>query len=80
MSYKAALNKNLVILGSDKKFKTADGVIQNVIGITKSLCVEIQGTFAFMSFVVIDHKDHDILLGLDWFNQTGAGFYPGKWN
>ena len=27
--------------------------------------------------MVIDHKDNDILLGLDWFAQTGAGIYPG---
>ena len=23
----------------------------------------------------MDHEDHDILLGLDWFEITGAGLY-----
>ena len=78
MSHKAAIKHNLVILKSDKLFKTADGVVRSVIGKTKNLKVNVQGSHAFISFIVIEHNDHDVLLGLDWFNQTGAGFYPGN--
>ena len=28
-----------------------------------------------MQLVVIDH-DHEILLGSDWFKETGGGFFP----
>ena len=78
LSHRAALKHNINIIKSGKMFKTADGVIQSVIGTTRLLKVDIQGSYAEMAFIVIDHKDHDILLGLDWFDQTGVGFYPGK--
>ncbi|CAF1072150.1 unnamed protein product [Brachionus calyciflorus] len=31
-----------------------------------------------MEFLVFDHDDHDILLGLDWFYKTGCGIYRSQ--
>ena len=31
-----------------------------------------------LSFVLLEHDDHDTLLGLDWFAQSHVGFYPNK--
>ena len=78
MSHKTALKFGIRVINSDKLFKTADGTIQKVGGNTLPLIVEVQGIEATIGFIVIDHSDHDILLGLDWFDQTGAGFYPAS--
>jgi hypothetical protein len=40
--------------------------------------VEINGHTCNMEFLIIDHEDHDVLLGLDWFNLTGAAIYPAE--
>ena len=29
-----------------------------------------------LKLLVIDHEDHEVLLGLDWFRETGAGLFP----
>ena len=31
-----------------------------------------------MSFVIMDHDDHEALLGLDWFGLTGAMLCPAE--
>ncbi len=40
--------------------------------------MSVQGSIAFLKFVVIDHKDNDILLGLNLFELTDCGIYPGR--
>ena len=73
------VNKNAIhILPSDTKVKTATGEISNVIGKTKPLRVEINGFVSYISFIILDYDDFDGLLGLDWFEATGAEISPGK--
>jgi hypothetical protein len=76
MSHLSAVKNGIKILKSDKMFKTADGVVQSCLGKTKPLTINVQGRLAVLELIVIDHHDHDILLGLDWFGQTEASFQP----
>jgi hypothetical protein len=61
---------------SEVKVKLADNATTNVVGKTDELLVEINGHTCYISFLVLEHDDHDALLGLDWFSATGAGLYP----
>ncbi len=47
-----------------------------IAGVTDPLVVEIKGHTCNVEMMAIDHEDHDVLLGLDWFEITGAGLYP----
>ena len=78
MSHQTAAKYGFKILGSNKKIKTANNMISRVIGKTEVLDLEINKSVASLSFVIIEHEDHDILLGLDWFAQTNVGFYPNE--
>jgi len=61
---------------SDLKVKTASGEVLEIAGITDPLIIEIRGHTCTLELMAIDHEDHDVLLGLDWFEITGAGLYP----
>ena len=78
MSFKTALRHQITILPSPLRYRGPDGLEQAVTGKTKKLTVNIQGSCVEITFIIIDHSDHDILLGLDWFQATDVGFYPGK--
>jgi hypothetical protein len=78
MSYKTAMRYQITVDYSPLMFKGPDGVKQPVAGVTKTLSINVQGSLVEIQFVVIHHSDHDILLGLDWFQKTDCGFYPGK--
>jgi hypothetical protein len=60
MSYKAAIRHKVLIVPSELRYKTADGVVHNMAGCTKELTVSVQGSVASLKFVVIDHKDNAI--------------------
>ena len=66
------------ILPSDTRIKTADNSVSTVLGVTEKMEVDINGHTCNMEFLIIDHEDHDVLLGLDWFNLTGAAIYPAE--
>jgi hypothetical protein len=38
--------------------------------------IDIHGHRCSISFIVLDHDDHEQLLGLDWFRLTGASLHP----
>ena len=63
MSYDTVIKHNFNILQSDCKIKTADNSVSTVIGKTEPLELKVHNTYAVLSFMVIDHKDNDILLG-----------------
>jgi hypothetical protein len=63
MSFNAVVRLGITITPSEHRFKTADGVIQQVTGETKELIIQVQGSNAKIKFMVIDHADYDILLG-----------------
>ena len=78
MGCKTTLRHNIRILPSPLKYKGPDGIEKPVIGETKKLTVNVQGSSVEISFIIIDHSDHDILLGLDWFSATDEGFIRVK--
>ena len=65
-------------LSSDARIKIADNSVINVIGVTEELSVNIEGHTCNMSMLLMNHEDHDILLGQDWFKITGAGLFPAE--
>ena len=78
MSFKTATRHQITILPYPLQYRGPDGLEQAVTGKKKKLSVNIQGSTVDITFIIIDHSDHDILLGLDWFQATVVGFYPGK--
>lgn len=78
MSLQTAQQYNFEILPSDIKIKSANNAITDVVGITKPLLIDIHGHATTVSFVILHHDDHEILLGLDWFMQTGASVHPSS--
>jgi len=76
LSARVAQENGIEINASDVKVKLADNATTKVIGKTNDLLVDINGHTCFISFLVMEHDDHDALLGLDWFGATGAGLYP----
>ncbi|CAF1094478.1 unnamed protein product [Brachionus calyciflorus] len=75
MNHMTAIRNEIEILRSDLKISTANGRVSHISGITKPLEVNIGGNKCFMQFLVFDH---DVLLGLDWFNKTECGFFPSQ--
>ena len=67
---------NIVINSSDVQIKTATNEITTVIGETNELIVDVEGHTCKLSFLILDMNDHEVLLGLNWFNKTGAGVFP----
>ena len=43
---------------------------------TENLTVEVHGHSCTLSFAILEHDDHEALLGLDWFRFTGASVRP----
>ncbi len=40
--------------------------------------VVVHGVSCIITFIVIEHKQFDILLGIEWLARTDAGIYPGR--
>ncbi|CAF0938986.1 unnamed protein product [Brachionus calyciflorus] len=78
MNHMTAIKNKIEILRSNLKIRTANGEISHISGITKPLEVNISGYKGLIEFLVFDHEDHDVLLGLDWFNKTGYGIFPSQ--
>ncbi|RNA41032.1 hypothetical protein BpHYR1_051437 [Brachionus plicatilis] len=57
-----------VILADDRKV--------DVCGKTEALEVNIGGTICELPMLILKHKEYNILLGIDYFNLTGAGIFP----
>ncbi len=38
--------------------------------------IDIKGHICQVTFIVLHHDDHEILLGLDWLKLTGASLHP----
>jgi hypothetical protein len=76
MSEKIAKKHNFKINNSDAKVRVADDRIIDVVEETDKLMIDIKGHSCKLSFVVLNHNENDILLGIDYFNETGLGIYP----
>ena len=78
ISARVARLNNFKILASDTKVKVATNEIENVVGITEPMVIDVQGHSCILELYVINHEDHDVLLGLNWFMATGAQFCPSE--
>jgi len=76
MSSKMVTKHKLTIIPSDIQVRVANNYVSKIIGVTENVSVEVQGHVCKLSFIIMDHEDHDALLGLDWFNETGACLCP----
>jgi hypothetical protein len=76
MSESTAHHYKVPIHPSDIQIKSANNAFTSVVGVTDSLFIDIQGHSCQVTFIVLHYDDHEILLGLDWFNLTGASFHP----
>ena len=71
-------SKFLEIFASKSEVRLADDRVIKIVGKTKPLTIDIKGHKCELTFSVLDHKEYDILLGLDFFMMTDAGIYPKK--
>jgi hypothetical protein len=72
MSVTAARKHGFKILKSKLRIKEVLGKTTPVVGVTEELLVDVYGHKYKISFMVIEHEDHDALLGLDWLSGTDA--------
>ena len=56
--------------------RTASDEIVKPLGQTKPLNVELAGVNALIQFVIMEHENHPILLGMDWFSDARATIMP----
>jgi hypothetical protein len=76
---KKVLEKNpglTTVRESDIQLKAANNDVSPVLGITDHVEIDIDGHTCKLQLLVTDHEDHEVLLGLDWFRETGAGIFP----
>ena len=78
MSKRTAVTYGITVYESDTQIKTADERVSKAYGVTDNLQIDIEGNITYMKFVVIDHKEHDILAGIDWFILTKASIDPAN--
>jgi len=71
-----ARHYGFTILPSDVRIKSTNNAVTAVIGTTDMVTVDIQGHSCQLTLVVLEHDDHEVLLGLDWFMATGASLHP----
>ena len=78
LSSKIAKRYKFNVIESDVRVKVADGEVVQIVGITEPVTIDVQGHSCTMEMYVMEHDDHDALLGLSWFMATGAGIFPGE--
>ena len=78
MALETALKYGFEIMPSKMQIKVADNSVKNAIGQTKHLQVHLGESLCKISFVIMKHDDHPILLGLDWFSCSGASLNPSE--
>ncbi|CAF1105585.1 unnamed protein product, partial [Brachionus calyciflorus] len=78
MNHMTAIANNFEIFRTNNSIKTATGTVTKASGRTRLLEVDIGGNISMIEFIVFDHEDHDILLGMDWFHKTQSGIFPSQ--
>jgi hypothetical protein len=76
MSESTAHHYKFPIHPSDIQIKSSNNADTSVVGVMDSLLIDIQGHSCKVTLTVLHHDDHEILLGLDWFQLTGASLHP----
>lgn len=78
MSLQTAKEHNFKILPSKIRIKVANNAVDDAIGETESLSVVLGNSICIITFIVMQHDDHPILLGLDWFSCSRASINPSS--
>jgi len=78
LSYEVALKYQIPFSDSNLSVRTVLGDKQKIRGMTDDLEVEVHGQKCKIAFMVLDHKENDALLGLDWSDKTDAGIFPKR--
>ena len=78
LAHRVALKNNFEILPSNVLVKSQNNAIEPVVGITKPMDVQIGDSVFKLEFLITNNSDHEVLLGIDWFNLTKAWFCPVK--
>ncbi|RNA12900.1 hypothetical protein BpHYR1_022305, partial [Brachionus plicatilis] len=68
----------LNILASDKSINTADGSTNKVIGVTEEIELKVEESVANLSLIITNVSHIEVLLGLDWFDQTEVVLDPAR--
>jgi hypothetical protein len=63
---------------TDIIIKVANGESSRPVGLTDPIEISVNEHTTKLPLLVINQDDYNILLGLDWFGKTGAGFFPEK--
>jgi hypothetical protein len=69
MTVSTARRHGFSLFPSDITIKSANNAVTPVVGVRDEL-PDVR------TFIVLDHDDHELLLGLDWFRLTGASLHP----
>lgn len=78
LAHRVAIDCNFEILPSNVLVKSQNNAIEPVIGITKPMEVQVGDSICKLQFLITNNSDHNVLLGMDWFNTTGYWFCPAK--
>jgi hypothetical protein len=74
MNVSTARQHGFSIFPSDITIKSSNNAVTPVVCVTDELQIDIHG-HSSISFIVLDHDDHELLLGLDWFRLTDASLH-----
>jgi hypothetical protein len=61
MTVSTARQHGFAIFPSDITIKSANNAVTPVVGVTDELQIDIQGHSCSISFIVLDHDDHELL-------------------
>jgi hypothetical protein len=78
ISEKFARDNNIKFSNSDIKVKVANDSVVEVLGQTKELHIEIKSHTCDLKMFVLPNTDFQVLLGLNWFVESGCSVNPAK--
>lgn len=78
MPLKTVKSNTLKILPTKVMIQLPDNRVVKTIGETNNLEITIGRNVSYTKFIIIDQPNEYVLLGLDWFENTGASINPSK--
>ena len=78
VSLRVVKKYKLDILPSNVRIKSANNAVDNVIGTTKPLMINVEGHYCILPLLIMNLDHYDVLLGLNWFKTSRAGIFPAQ--
>ena len=72
MNYQFAVDKDITIVPTDIRVRGANNTISNAKGKTLPMNIQIENSVTTIEFILLNYSEHDVLLGVDWFDQSRA--------